>query len=438
MVDNPQALNRLHAAGEAAAGLRRRGPLPGPHANGMPEMHSLTPLLGMLQNQGRRVALVTDGRLSGASGKIPAAIHVTPEAARGGPLAKLRDGDAIRIDGEAGTLEACWSPPRNGKRARRRSTPRRRRAAWACNLFALNRALVTPADRGALSISCGPPECDPHDAPEYDAEYLLGDDRAALAAAHDAKCFPFVLMTRTLALFKPNPERIRFSMNGPETHPAPRCCRRAVRADRGQRPAGLLAPCARALADGGLTAIERRCAHRSRSMRSPRSGTIFRELAIGAGTVLEPAQVAAVEAAAANSWFRRACRPALLDTLAASPLPAVPAPATPSEGWRCMRAGSTWRSGSRPRCRRCRDAEGDPGPLPADEAVRERRHRRQQRGGLFPRCRTCCCVGGSWMVPKGLVAAARGDKVAAAAEGSGKGLSGRRGLKLPYNPENGM
>src|SRR3546814_2800508 len=63
-------------------------------------------LLGMLQNQGRRVALVTDGRLSGASGKVPAAIHVTPEAARDGALAKLREGDMVRLDGEAGVLEA--------------------------------------------------------------------------------------------------------------------------------------------------------------------------------------------------------------------------------------------------------------------------------------------------------------------------------------------
>src|SRR3546814_12842551 len=65
----------------------------------------LAPLLGMLQNQGRRVALVTDGRLSGASGKVPAAIHVTPEAARDGALAKLREGDMVRLDGEAGRSE---------------------------------------------------------------------------------------------------------------------------------------------------------------------------------------------------------------------------------------------------------------------------------------------------------------------------------------------
>ncbi|MCZ8335010.1 MAG: phosphogluconate dehydratase [Rhodobacteraceae bacterium] len=76
----------------------------GPQANGMPELHSLTPTLSVLQERGLRVALVTDGRMSGASGKVPAAIHVSPEAATGGPLAKLRDGDIIRLDATAGTL----------------------------------------------------------------------------------------------------------------------------------------------------------------------------------------------------------------------------------------------------------------------------------------------------------------------------------------------
>ncbi len=77
----------------------------GPRANGMPELHSLTPTLSVLQDRGLRVALVTDGRMSGASGKVPAAIHVSPEAACGGPLARLRDGDIIRLDADAGTLE---------------------------------------------------------------------------------------------------------------------------------------------------------------------------------------------------------------------------------------------------------------------------------------------------------------------------------------------
>ncbi len=76
----------------------------GPQVNGMPELHSLTPLLGVLQDKGFRVALVTDGRMSGASGKVPAAIHVSPEAADGGPLALLRDGDPVLVDGEAGVL----------------------------------------------------------------------------------------------------------------------------------------------------------------------------------------------------------------------------------------------------------------------------------------------------------------------------------------------
>jgi phosphogluconate dehydratase len=78
----------------------------GPRANGMPELHKLTPSLGVLQDKGFRVALVTDGRMSGASGKIPAAIHVSPEALAGGPLAKLRDGDIIRLCAERGELTA--------------------------------------------------------------------------------------------------------------------------------------------------------------------------------------------------------------------------------------------------------------------------------------------------------------------------------------------
>ena len=77
----------------------------GPKANGMPELHSLTPLLSILQGRGQKVALVTDGRMSGASGKVPAAIHVSPEAVDGGAIARLQDGDLLRVDAIAGTLE---------------------------------------------------------------------------------------------------------------------------------------------------------------------------------------------------------------------------------------------------------------------------------------------------------------------------------------------
>ena len=77
----------------------------GPKANGMPELHKLTPSLGVLQDRGYKVALVTDGRMSGASGKVPAAIHVTPEALDGGPIARVQNGDMVRVDATKGTLE---------------------------------------------------------------------------------------------------------------------------------------------------------------------------------------------------------------------------------------------------------------------------------------------------------------------------------------------
>ncbi|MCY7354228.1 MAG: phosphogluconate dehydratase [Lysobacter sp.] len=186
VVDNPQALNKLHAANALPHDFVAVVRFQGPGANGMPEMHSLTPLLGMLQNQGRRVALVTDGRLSGASGKIPSAIHVTPEAAREGPLAKLRQGDVIRLDGEAGVLEALVDAVEwNARTLDIDTTPPAHDLGR--NLFAINRAVVTPADQGALSISCGPPTHEADNAPEYDAEYQLGRNAAAADAPHEAK-----------------------------------------------------------------------------------------------------------------------------------------------------------------------------------------------------------------------------------------------------------
>jgi phosphogluconate dehydratase len=186
VVDDPRALNRLHAAGALPEHFIAVVRYQGPKANGMPELHSLAPLLGMLQNQGRRVALVTDGRLSGASGKIPAAIHLTPEAASGGALALLREGDLIRLDGEAGTLEALVDPDEWQARTPAPSTAH---CAYDIgrNLFALNRRLAAPADRGGLSISCGPPARDGGEW-DYDAEYDLGDDAALAAEApHESK-----------------------------------------------------------------------------------------------------------------------------------------------------------------------------------------------------------------------------------------------------------
>ena len=102
------ALDRLctsHPSGGVICVVRWQGP----QANGMPELHKLTPPLAVLQGKGYKVALVTDGRMSGASGKVPAAIHVSPEAAAGGPLAKVQDGDLIRLDGGTGTLQVLVS-----------------------------------------------------------------------------------------------------------------------------------------------------------------------------------------------------------------------------------------------------------------------------------------------------------------------------------------
>ncbi|MGV8931082.1 MAG: phosphogluconate dehydratase [Luteimonas sp.] len=185
VVDAPQLLNQRHAAGTLPRDFVAVVRYQGPRSNGMPELHSLAPLLGMLQNQGRRVALVTDGRLSGASGKIPAAIHVTPEAACGGALARIRDGDILRLDGEAGTLDVLVDAV---QWAARDQAPNTAPAAHDIgrSLFAFNRAMVTPADQGALSIACGPPSPD-GDAWNYDAEYDLGDTATAASAPHQAK-----------------------------------------------------------------------------------------------------------------------------------------------------------------------------------------------------------------------------------------------------------
>jgi phosphogluconate dehydratase len=119
----------------------------GPKANGMPELHSLTPTLGVLLDRGRKVALVTDGRMSGASGKVPAAIHVTPEAEAGGPIGKLRTGDMVRLDARAGRLEALVEPAELS--ARPPADPVPARSGLGRELFGWMRSGAGPADRGA-------------------------------------------------------------------------------------------------------------------------------------------------------------------------------------------------------------------------------------------------------------------------------------------------
>jgi phosphogluconate dehydratase len=152
--DSQEALLEAFEAGQLERDLVAVVRFQGPAANGMPELHKLTPPLAVLQNRGFRVALVTDGRMSGASGKVPAAIHVSPEALCGGPLACVRDGDLIRLDATAGTLDVLvpeheWA----ARDAAARTDEGAARSAHGLGreLFAGLRRNVRSAEEGAVS-----------------------------------------------------------------------------------------------------------------------------------------------------------------------------------------------------------------------------------------------------------------------------------------------
>ncbi|MCB1056798.1 MAG: dihydroxy-acid dehydratase, partial [Acidobacteria bacterium] len=138
----------------------------GPRANGMPELHKLMPQLGVLQDRGFAVALVTDGRLSGASGKVTSAIHVTPEALRGGPLAKVRDGDVILVDPENGVLEARVDAAEWRSRQPAIADLAPSHVGLGRELFTTFRSAAGTAEEGAMTFgdACfgGPPEAEPH------------------------------------------------------------------------------------------------------------------------------------------------------------------------------------------------------------------------------------------------------------------------------------
>jgi phosphogluconate dehydratase len=125
----------------------------GPKANGMPELHKLMPPLGVLQDRGLKVALVTDGRLSGASGKVPAAIHLTPEAVDGGPIAKLRDGDLVRIDAANGTLSVRVAASEWDARVPVTADLSSSHSGIGRELFATFRGAVGRSDHGASIFS---------------------------------------------------------------------------------------------------------------------------------------------------------------------------------------------------------------------------------------------------------------------------------------------
>ncbi len=145
--DDQQAVKTAFGAGEFTTDTIVVVRFQGPKANGMPELHSLTPILSILQARGLNVALVTDGRMSGASGKVPAAIHVTPEALEGGAIAKLQDGDIVRLDATSGTLDVLTE----GVLARAPVTAdlSQNQAGMGRELFQSFRRSVGSADTGA-------------------------------------------------------------------------------------------------------------------------------------------------------------------------------------------------------------------------------------------------------------------------------------------------
>ncbi|MER9585017.1 phosphogluconate dehydratase [Mesorhizobium sp. M0276] len=150
--DSQQGLNEAFKAGTLTGDFIAVVRFQGPKANGMPELHKLTTVLGILQDRGQRVALVTDGRMSGASGKVPAAIHVTPEAVEDGPIARIHEGDIIRLDAEAGTLEVLVPA---GDFALRRTADADligNEFGFGRELFAGFRQLVGRADHGASAF----------------------------------------------------------------------------------------------------------------------------------------------------------------------------------------------------------------------------------------------------------------------------------------------
>ncbi len=151
----------------------------GPRANGMPELHALTPALANLQDAGRHVALVTDGRMSGASGKVPAAIHVSPEILAGGPLGLVRDGDIIRLDAFTGTLQALV--PADVWAARRLATADLTpgHIGMGRELFAMFRSSISEAEKGATTFPLPSPI--PTTLPLHDADVIVpGSDEDTL------------------------------------------------------------------------------------------------------------------------------------------------------------------------------------------------------------------------------------------------------------------
>ncbi len=142
-------LNAAFKAGELTGDFIAVVRFQGPKANGMPELHKLTTVLGILQDRGQKVALLTDGRMSGASGKVPAAIHVTPEAVDNGPIGRIRNGDIIRLDATHGVIEILVDKAEFAARPQATADLSGNEFGMGRELFAPFRAIAGPADHGA-------------------------------------------------------------------------------------------------------------------------------------------------------------------------------------------------------------------------------------------------------------------------------------------------
>ena len=150
VIDNQNDLIDMHKAGELECDFVVVLRFQGPRANGMPELHKLTPILGLQQDRGFKVAMVTDGRMSGASGKVPAAIHLHPEAYMGGPIARVQTGDVVRVDPANNRVEVVGVDLSTRDVATQPAQPQL--AALGMNMFAAQRAIATDAESGASTL----------------------------------------------------------------------------------------------------------------------------------------------------------------------------------------------------------------------------------------------------------------------------------------------
>ena len=146
-----EALVQAYKAGELNQDFVAVVIFQGPQANGMPELHQFTPVLGSLMSAGFKVALVTDGRMSGASGKVPAALHVSPEVAQGGALGKVRDGDLVELNVHTGELTALVDAEVWAQR-QVPALPQQETFGFGRELFAAQRRVVTAPEHGASTL----------------------------------------------------------------------------------------------------------------------------------------------------------------------------------------------------------------------------------------------------------------------------------------------